>query len=267
MSCSKVQTVSRALQFQGTAAMAEAWNDDPETAAARRIIEERDARLRAKMARAARRKGPLPTWEERMERYRAAKGDPMFIRAMTREAQRRWREDNREAIQQAAREAARETRRRYREANREAIQEKRRRYYEDNRETIRERTRRWRDANREQVQHLKRTRKRLRRAANRRALVPLTLATQQQRFALFANRCAYCAGSGPLAVDHVQPLSLGGLDTPDNIAPACTSCNSSKGTRPVEDWFRSQPFFTERRWARLQRHCPTATGQLALCAS
>lgn len=74
-----------------------------------------------------------------------------------------------------------------------------------------------------------------------------------ERFKLFDHQCAYCGATTELQVEHVIPLSRGGLHTIDNIVPACRECNYSKNTHPVEQWYRSQPFFTERRWARLRR--------------
>jgi 5-methylcytosine-specific restriction endonuclease McrA len=85
------------------------------------------------------------------------------------------------------------------------------------------------------------------------------------RYALFKGKCCYCGTGGKLEVDHVLPLSLGGLDDASNIAPACRRCNASKNASPVEAWYRRQPFFTEVRWRKIQRHCPAAvTGQLPL---
>jgi len=42
------------------------------------------------------------------------------------------------------------------------------------------------------------------------------------------SRCFYCGEKRPLTIDHVIPLSKGGLHTASNIVPACKSCNSSK---------------------------------------
>jgi 5-methylcytosine-specific restriction endonuclease McrA len=100
----------------------------------------------------------------------------------------------------------------------------------------------------------------MRRASRRRALVPVTLEQLRERFALFGGRCAYCGAGGRLTVDHVLPLTAGGLDQADNIAPACGRCNSSKGPRPVREWFEAQPFFEAARWRALERHCPASTG-------
>jgi 5-methylcytosine-specific restriction endonuclease McrA len=56
-------------------------------------------------------------------------------------------------------------------------------------------------------------------------------------------RCAYCgvhrnairSTSGDLEMDHVVPMPMG-RDEPDNILPACKSCNSSKSTSDLMVW-------------------------------
>lgn len=67
----------------------------------------------------------------------------------------------------------------------------------------------------------------------------------------FGGECAYC-GCTPLkgkrlTKDHLKPVSEGGLTTPDNIVPACASCNSSKGAEDFKDWYMRQPFFSQER--------------------
>ena len=37
----------------------------------------------------------------------------------------------------------------------------------------------------------------------------------------------------PLTLEHVVPVSTGGADTLDNLVPACLSCNSAKGSKPL----------------------------------
>jgi 5-methylcytosine-specific restriction endonuclease McrA len=47
--------------------------------------------------------------------------------------------------------------------------------------------------------------------------------------------CVYCGG--PFEhVDHVIPASRGGTDDPDNLVPACTPCNTSKGNKLLAEW-------------------------------
>ena len=82
-----------------------------------------------------------------------------------------------------------------------------------------------------------------------------------ERFAL-TDGCAYCGADAKKTVDHVVPYNLHGLNVPSNIVGACLSCNSSKQDKPVEAWFKAQPFFSEQRWQRIQTI--TGNGQLSL---
>ncbi|MFD8496223.1 HNH endonuclease [Amycolatopsis sp. NPDC059657] len=52
---------------------------------------------------------------------------------------------------------------------------------------------------------------------------------------LYRDRCAYC-GDKAAHIDHVWPLVLGGDDAPWNVAPACETCNLSKGPKTLADW-------------------------------
>ena len=54
------------------------------------------------------------------------------------------------------------------------------------------------------------------------------------------NHCTYCGCEmtdgknndlDQFTVDHIVPFSVGGSDRIDNLAPACRSCNSSKGAK------------------------------------
>lgn len=48
------------------------------------------------------------------------------------------------------------------------------------------------------------------------------------------HRCAYCLKNfDRLEMDHVIALSRGGDHSPENIVPACRSCNARKHNRPV----------------------------------
>lgn len=51
------------------------------------------------------------------------------------------------------------------------------------------------------------------------------------------GECIYCGSRENLTLDHLIPLSRGGPDTPDNAVMACRSCNSSKGSRGVYEWY------------------------------
>jgi 5-methylcytosine-specific restriction endonuclease McrA len=147
-------------------------------------------------------------------------------------------------------------------------------YYRAHSVAYSEHHRRWRKANPEKIREAARRHNARKRAARRAALHPVTRAQIDARFALWRNRCAFCGvdanhqrnhGRERLTVEHVLALTKGGLDEAANIIPACTACNSSKNNSPVETWYRCQPFFTEARWRKVQRHCPAAaSGQLPL---
>jgi 5-methylcytosine-specific restriction endonuclease McrA len=138
-------------------------------------------------------------------------------------------------------------------------------YYQANKERLRKSFRVRYHANPEVYRSNTRRYNARKRAGKRKSLVPTTRQLVQQRFELFRNRCVYCGSEQNLEADHVLALKRGGIDEPENIVPACRSCNGSKHARPVEDWYRSQPFFSEARWRSIQRHCPhAASGQLLL---
>ena len=61
--------------------------------------------------------------------------------------------------------------------------------------------------------------------------------------------CAYCGKWGEkLTIDHIVPKSKGGPHFSKwNMIPACQKCNLDKGNLPLLEWWRTQPFWTERR--------------------
>ena len=60
------------------------------------------------------------------------------------------------------------------------------------------------------------------------------------------QRCIYC-GKPSESIDHVFPLSRGGMSVTENCVPACLSCNGSKSDADVFDWYRRQRFYDPRR--------------------
>lgn len=49
--------------------------------------------------------------------------------------------------------------------------------------------------------------------------------------------CIYCGKEGDLTMDHLIPRSRGGPDIGDNAIFACKTCNSSKGSKGVYEWY------------------------------
>ena len=125
-------------------------------------------------------------------------------------------------------EEARALSRAWRLVHPETIKATRKAYYANHREQILARNRAWRTAHPEihTAQDWKR------RAQKLRAVYLATAEHAKAIKAAYKGRCAYC-GKKPqdLTIDHVIPLSKGGDHTPSNLAPACWSCNMSKGNR------------------------------------
>lgn len=64
-----------------------------------------------------------------------------------------------------------------------------------------------------------------------------TAAEWRERLKYFNNHCAYClrheSECGRLTRDHVLSLQLGGGNDIENIVPACSFCNCTKGPRTL----------------------------------
>lgn len=53
------------------------------------------------------------------------------------------------------------------------------------------------------------------------------------------GRCCYCGSKltrSNMTIDHFHPVAKGGSDDLNNLVPACRYCNSSKGTKSVEEF-------------------------------
>jgi len=51
--------------------------------------------------------------------------------------------------------------------------------------------------------------------------------------------CAYCFGKAE-TMDHVIPLSRGGMHVPSNLVPACKRCNFEKHDSMPDVWIGSE---------------------------
>lgn len=172
-------------------------------------------------------------------------------RELTRERMRRWRARNPERARQRAREDSRKLRERnpdyhrgwYRE-NAESERERSREVMRELRKTRpeleRETRRRYRERHRERIRARERAHTHQRRAVKAATansmLGGYTSAYMVDYIAqLLQQPCFYC-GDVATTLDHVVPLSRGGLHIPANLAPACTRCNCSKSDRLLSEW-------------------------------
>lgn len=54
---------------------------------------------------------------------------------------------------------------------------------------------------------------------------------------MYDGRCAYCGGPYE-TMDHVTPISRGGLHIVDNLVPACRKCNFTKRNKSYIEWMQ-----------------------------
>lgn len=72
-----------------------------------------------------------------------------------------------------------------------------------------------------------------RQESGKRKCIPAAVTRQ----VLASERCAYCGEENfPLTVDHVIPVSRGGSDELENLAPACMPCNREKLNFTPDEW-------------------------------
>lgn len=111
----------------------------------------------------------------------------------------------------------------------EQYAQKRRVWYTTNRHVALAASKRWVQENPERAALISRLKKQRRRAAG-----VLTAVEWRQILARYNNRCLACGIDGGLTIDHVIPVSKGGLNTAANVQPLCGSCNSSKSTKTTD---------------------------------
>lgn len=51
----------------------------------------------------------------------------------------------------------------------------------------------------------------------------------------WGHRCAYCRAEIALTIDHVVPVSVGGVHDITNVVPACKRCNDTKNDAPLDE--------------------------------
>lgn len=75
-----------------------------------------------------------------------------------------------------------------------------------------------------------------RRAHIANVLATLTVAEWEAILEAADHACIYCGSHQQPTMDHLMPLARGGQHTAENVAPACLSCNDSKGAKTVAEF-------------------------------
>lgn len=136
-------------------------------------------------------------------------------------------------------------------ANREILNYKKKIYRLKNKDKLKEIHRRYRQNNKDICRKHCNTR----RSRIKNLTANLTVEQWDNSKKYFDNLCAYCRGKNSqgetLEQEHIIPLSKGGCYTADNIIPACRACNSSKGNKDMNEWFKAQNFYSESSYMKI----------------
>lgn len=124
-------------------------------------------------------------------------------------------------------------RQRWAKANPEKVAAKARRDRLNDPVKFRERGRRYRKTNPDKVKQFAEARRARQAQAPGRGVHALEWREVRDSY---LRRCAYCGAKGKMHMDHVDALSVGGSHEIENIAPACSRCNKSKGKWSLLVW-------------------------------
>lgn len=144
----------------------------------------------------------------------------------------------------------------YRELNKEEINRKKLEAQKKDRLSANQRNRKYQSSERGKVVKAQNSRRRYARKKN----VHQADYTPEQTINLrakFNGCCAYCGKAKLTELDHFIPISQGGSNCLGNLIPACRQCNPSKSDSDPSSWYKSQPFYSVKRW----RHILKALGK------
>ena len=87
-------------------------------------------------------------------------------------------------------------------------------------------------------------------------LIELTPKRAKRRFResiyhAWDHKCAYC-GQPATSLDHIIPRFKSGSSNRNNLIPACRTCNQTKASLNMEEWYKIQKFFDEERLLKIQ---------------
>jgi 5-methylcytosine-specific restriction endonuclease McrA len=120
--------------------------------------------------------------------------------------------------------------RQYRLRNKQQILQYRIDYYLKNKSVVNHKNKMWRDANPDKINKYSASR----RARKLKATTFIIIAKDWRK--LRSGVCFYCGFIGQTSIDHVIPLSRGGLHGIGNLVEACISCNCSKQDLLLVEW-------------------------------
>lgn len=139
------------------------------------------------------------------------------------ENEKKWKKKNPEKV------SARQ--KRWRDANRESQIVRCKEWRDNNQAYTKEYDKEYRQTHKQERAILQRNRK----ARERQSGVKITAQEWVNLKDKYGNKCLCCGRNDTvLAMDHVVPLSKGGIHSIDNIQPLCKSCNSHKSDKIID---------------------------------
>lgn len=114
--------------------------------------------------------------------------------------------------------------------NKDRLQKINKEYAKNHPEQMRVYKKKWKSQNKEKV---------LADTRNRRARIRwnggiLTEKDWKEVLDMYGEKCLKCGSPDNIEVDHVIPVSCGGVNDKTNVQPLCRSCNAKKGARTID---------------------------------
>lgn len=133
-----------------------------------------------------------------------------------------------------------------RDASNQAYYERRRlvRYKNVDVEKRRAYLREWSSRNRDKIAHYKA----LRRSKYKEGNTPEIKEFIKSLYTNVDRKCRYCPETDNLTLEHILPLSRGGVHECENLDLACSTCNSRKKDKTEEEYFQYLEIFKETLW-------------------
>ena len=93
----------------------------------------------------------------------------------------------------------------------------------------------------------------------------------QSIFELWQWKCAYCdkeLDSNSATIDHIVPKYKGGHNVKSNMLCSCSSCNRSKGSTLLENWYDpSNSYYSEERLGKIKHWIEDNSAPIKLLSS
>ena len=94
---------------------------------------------------------------------------------------------------------------------------------------------------------------------------------RQSIFELWQWKCAYCdkeLDSITATIDHIIPKFKGGHNVKSNMLCSCSSCNRSKGSTLLENWYNpSNCYYSEERLGKIKHWIEDNSAPIKLLSS